>query len=53
MYESAAEAAARWRSSVSRPTLSIVVPVYNEEENLPLLLDAIAKSVDPKASPPR
>ena len=29
------------------PTLSIVVPVYNEEQNLPLLHDAIAKVVDP------
>src|SRR4051812_6955399 len=30
----------------SRPTLSICVPVYNEEENLPLLHEAIAKVFD-------
>src|SRR4051812_43944663 len=29
-----------------RPTLSICVPVYNEEENLPLLHEAIAKVLD-------
>jgi len=29
------------------PTLSICVPVYNEAENLPLLRDAIAQTVDP------
>jgi glycosyltransferase involved in cell wall biosynthesis len=27
--------------------LSLVIPVYNEEENLPLLFDAIHKTVDP------
>ena len=29
-----------------QPTLSIVVPVYNEEENLALLHEAIAKVID-------
>ena len=29
------------------PYLSLVVPVYNEEENLPLLFDAIHKVLDP------
>ncbi len=29
------------------PLLSIVVPVYNEEENLPLLHEAIVAVVDP------
>ncbi|MBI5934911.1 MAG: glycosyltransferase family 2 protein [Chloroflexi bacterium] len=29
------------------PELSLVVPVYNEEQNLPLLFDAIAKSLEP------
>ncbi len=31
---------------MSQPTLSICVPVYNEEENLPLLHAAIAKVID-------
>ena len=31
---------------MTQPTLSICVPVYNEEENLPLLHDAIAKVFD-------
>lgn len=30
------------------PTLSIVIPAYNEEENVPLLHDAIRKVVDPQ-----
>src|SRR4051812_6105403 len=30
-----------------RPTLSICVPVYNEEENLPLLYQAIVNVTDP------
>src|SRR3954469_1141974 len=30
-----------------RPTLSICVPVYNEEENLPLLHEAITRVTDP------
>lgn len=30
------------------PTLSICVPVYNEEENLPLLHEAIRKVIDPR-----
>jgi glycosyltransferase involved in cell wall biosynthesis len=29
------------------PYLSLVVPVYNEEENLPLLFDAVHKVLDP------
>ena len=29
------------------PNLSLIVPVYNEEENLPLLIDAIRKALDP------
>jgi glycosyltransferase involved in cell wall biosynthesis len=33
--------------TMSTPTLSICVPVYNEAENLPLLHDAIAKVCDP------
>jgi glycosyltransferase involved in cell wall biosynthesis len=32
---------------MTTPTLSIVVPVYNERENLPLLHEAIAKVIDP------
>src|SRR5881227_2838308 len=31
---------------MTRPTLSICVPVYNEEENLPLLHEAIVKVFD-------
>src|SRR5438128_11974727 len=31
---------------MTQPTLSICVPVYNEEENLPLLHEAIAKVFD-------
>lgn len=33
---------------MKRPTLSICVPVYNEEENLPLLHEAICKVIDPQ-----
>ena len=33
---------------VSTPDLSVVFPVYNEEENVPLLLDEIAKALDGK-----
>lgn len=29
------------------PELSLVVPVYNEEQNLPLLFDAMVKSLEP------
>jgi len=29
------------------PNLSLIVPVYNEEENLPLLIEAIQKALDP------
>ena len=32
---------------MAEPTLSICVPVYNEEENLPLLHEAICKVIDP------
>src|SRR3954469_18017470 len=32
---------------MSQPILSICVPVYNEEENLPLLHEAIVKVIDP------
>jgi len=32
----------------SQPDLSVVFPVYNEEENVPLLLDEIAKALDGK-----
>ena len=28
------------------PDLSVVFPVYNEEENIPILLDEIAKALD-------
>ncbi|HEX7152487.1 MAG TPA: glycosyltransferase family 2 protein [Thermoanaerobaculia bacterium] len=31
---------------MTQPDLSVVFPVYNEEENLPLLLDEIAKALD-------
>ena len=31
-----------------QPDLSVVFPVYNEEENLPILLDEIAKALDGK-----
>lgn len=33
------------------PELSLVVPVYNEEENLPLLFDAITAALEPLAHP--
>lgn len=29
------------------PNLSLIVPVYNEEKNLPLLIEAIQKTLDP------
>ena len=29
------------------PSLSLVTPVYNERENLPLLFDAVRKVIDP------
>lgn len=32
----------------STPHLSVVFPVYNEEENIPILLDEIAKALDGK-----
>jgi glycosyltransferase involved in cell wall biosynthesis len=31
-----------------RPTLSIVIPVFNEEENIPLLADEIRRALDPQ-----
>ncbi|MGZ8852852.1 MAG: glycosyltransferase, partial [Thermoanaerobaculia bacterium] len=34
--------------SVSGPDLSVVFPVYNEEENIPVLLDEIARALDGK-----
>jgi glycosyltransferase involved in cell wall biosynthesis len=33
------------------PELSLIVPVYNEEETLPLLFDAICKALEPLARP--
>jgi glycosyltransferase involved in cell wall biosynthesis len=33
------------------PELSLVVPVYNEEENLPLLFDAVRAAVEPLTRP--
>ena len=32
----------------SAPHLSVVFPVYNEEENIPILLEEIAKALDGK-----
>ena len=37
------------RITSSMPDLSVVFPVYNEEENIPILLDEIAKALDGKA----
>lgn len=31
----------------SRPTLSIVIPIFNEEENVPLLAEEIRQALDP------
>ena len=31
-----------------RPTLSIVIPVFNEEENIPLLADEIRRALEPQ-----
>lgn len=31
----------------TRPDLSVVFPVYNEEENLPILLEEVARALDP------
>ena len=31
-----------------RPTLSIVIPVYNEEENIPILADEIRRALEPQ-----
>ena len=36
---------------VSAPDLSVVFPVYNEEENLPILLEEIARALDPTGRP--
>jgi glycosyltransferase involved in cell wall biosynthesis len=33
------------------PELSLIVPVYNEEENLPLLFDALLAALEPLARP--
>ncbi len=33
------------------PELSLVIPVYNEEESLPLLFDAICRALEPLARP--
>jgi len=32
----------------ARPTLSIVIPVFNEEENVPLLAEEIRRALDPQ-----
>ena len=37
--------------AVSEPAYSVVVPVYNEEENLPTLLREIRETLDPLAKP--
>ena len=29
------------------PSLSLIIPVYNEEQNLPLLMDAICTALQP------
>jgi len=36
------------RIPIREPLLSICVPVYNEEESLPLLHEAICKVIDPQ-----
>jgi dolichol-phosphate mannosyltransferase len=33
------------------PDLSVVFPVYNEEENVPILMEEIARALDPTARP--
>ena len=35
--------------SEARPDLSVVFPVYNEEENVPILLDEIARALAPRS----
>ncbi|HEX9898235.1 MAG TPA: glycosyltransferase, partial [Candidatus Methylomirabilis sp.] len=34
-----------------QPTVSIVVPVFNEEENVPLLAEEIRRALDPQGIP--
>lgn len=36
---------------MQNPRVSIVIPVYNEEENIPLLLEGIAQIMDRRAEP--
>jgi len=37
--------------AAAAPDLSVVFPVYNEEENLPILLEEIARALDPTGRP--
>src|SRR5260221_14035927 len=37
--------------AAAAPDLSVVFPVYNEEENLPILLGEIARALDPTGRP--
>jgi glycosyltransferase involved in cell wall biosynthesis len=35
-------------TNAERPALSIVIPIYNEEENVPILADEIRQALDPR-----
>lgn len=50
LWDRAVQSAPQVERSIGRRTLSVVVPLYNEEDNVPLLVEAVVSALLPWAS---